>query len=561
MMRREWRRAGSLFLLVASALLTAQAASSAQLQNDAEAAASSGVSLELGEIRSLPVEEITRIAVGDPDIADVTILSLNEILLQGKGAGQTNLIVWDRQGRHVVTVSVVDHALESAEIELRRLVDDLHLERVQIKREGGRLFLTGITDTQAQLDQIEQLLSAYGKDVTNLVALSSLPPPPAMPPDSVKLTVQLIEMNRDATNKLGVDWADALTFTETTFGVKGPANVSLSERVENAFRLGSLSRTTGDAKTILNMLIQQGKARMLAEPKLVAASGKEATAFLGVEKPILSATNVSSGTVTQNIEFKKTGVELKFQPTVLPSGAIQLVIDAKVSSIDTASAITVQGVSVPGFKVRQTQTEIVTGSGKSVFIAGLLQDEEKKNLNQLPALGSIPVLGNLFRSTEFIRGQTELIIVVTPEVSEQPDAARRSGEEAIDQSIAVEEALTNAEIVVPPEASVSSVPDDMLRIEDPRIQYALSVQQRIAGALRYPERAGVGWEPAGTVTLTLHLFPDGTLQQAAITESSGIEALDQAAVDAANAQAPFPSFPSQLVEKELWLRIPVVFRP
>lgn len=552
--------------LLAGACLATSLTATAQLQVEAETSVSSSpVSLELGEIRSLPVEDISRIAVGDPDVADVTILSLNEILLQAKGAGQTNLIVWDRQGRHIVTVSVVDHASESLETELRRLVDELHLAGVQVTREGGRVFLTGSVDTQAQLDQIEQLLSAYGEGVTNVVALSSGAALSATPPDSVKLTVQLIEMNRDATDNIGVNWMDTVTFTETTFGALGPSNVSPVARLGEAFRLGALTRTSGEVKAIVNLLVSQGKARMLAEPKLVASSGKEATAFLGVEKPVLSATNVSSGTVTQNIEFKKTGVEMKFRPTVLEgSQAIQLVIDVKVSSIDTASAITVQAVSVPGFKVRQTQTEIVTNSGKSVFIAGLLQDEEKKNLSQLPALGSIPVLGNLFRSTEFIRGQTELIIVVTPELSEQWTPARpeaKGTDAVIEETVAVQEALTNAEIVVPPDASLAAVQDDRVVIEDPRIQYALEVQQRIASAVRYPEQGGLQRELAGTVTLTLHLFPDGTVQQAVVTESSGMDALDQAALDAANAQAPFPSFPSQLVEKELWLRIPVIFSP
>src|SRR6185436_14119773 len=120
---------------------------------------------------------------------------------------------------------------------------------------------------------------------------------------------------------------------------------------------------------------------------------------IGVEVPIITVTSISSGTVSQNIEFKKTGVELTFQPNVLAGGdSIQLAVNAKVSSIDLVNAITVSGITVPGFRIRQTETEVITGSGQSVFIAGLIQEEEKKNISQLPGIGAVPVLGALFRS-------------------------------------------------------------------------------------------------------------------------------------------------------------------
>lgn len=325
------------------------------------------ISLGRGEVRSMAIDGLTRVAIGDPEVIDFTVISGNQLLLRAMALGTTNLILWDRTGEHTFRVTVA----------------------------------------------------------------SALP-------ESVKLTVQVVEMDREAKNKLGVDWMDSVTFSETTFASLGPTNVSQIARLGEAFRLGALSRT--GASAVLNMLVSEGKARILAEPKLVTSSGKEASAFIGVEVPVLTATSISAGTVTQQIEFKETGVKLKFQPTVLDDKpSIQLVIDAKVSSIDTTKAITVAGILVPGFRVRQTQTEIVTKSGEAVFIAGLIQDEEKQNLGRLPGLGKVPILGPLFRSKEFASGQTELVIIVTPQL-------RAKAEMIADRAAAVDHALAAAEV-------------------------------------------------------------------------------------------------------------------
>jgi pilus assembly protein CpaC len=497
----------------------------------------SQISLERGAIHPVPVHNVTRVAIGNPDIVDVTIVSVNEVLLQAKAFGTTNLILWDEQGQTTTMVEVVDPTTEAIATQLRQVIQGLGLSSVQVRREEDKIFLTGEVSRQEDLERIEQMLAAYDRKVTNLVTLPAVQAPPAVPPPTVQLTVQLVEMSRDDTNNFGVDWSDSTTFTETPFGALGPQGVSMAARLGEAFRWGALSRGGLSAK--LNLLVTQGKARILAEPKLVAASGSEATATLGVEVPIITATNVSSGTVTQNIEFKQTGVELKFTPTVLENQrSIRLVVDSKVSTIDKTNAITVSGIVVPGFKVRHAQTEIVTDSGETILITGLLQDEDKKNLSQLPGMGSIPVLGNLFRSTEFTQGKTELVIMVTPEL--RADAAS-----SVEHSFALEEALAGAE--APP-------------ADDPALRYALQIQDRVAKAIRYPageKEKGIG----GRVKLRLHLFRDGTLEQAVISEPSGIEVFDTEALTAVQSQAPYPPFPSELPQQDLWLEFPVLFKP
>ncbi len=497
------------------------------------------LSLQRGDLRSVLVQGVTRVAIGNPDILDVTIVSVNEVLLQAKAFGTTNLILWDEHGQSATAVEVVDPTTEVIATQLREVIRALDLPEVQVRREEDKIFMTGEVPRQEDLDHLEQIISAYGKQVTSLVTLPPAPPPPPpTPPQTVQLTVQLIEMSRDDTDKFGVDWSHSTTITETPYSAQGPVGIDLHKRLGTPLRWGALSRT--GLSGVVSMLVTQGKARILAEPKLVASSGSEATATLGVEVPVITASSVSSGTVTQSIAFKQTGLELKFTPTVLEDQhSIQLVLDSKVSSIDKTSAITVSGIVVPGFKVRHAQTQIVTDSGETILITGLLQDEEKKNLSQLPGLGSIPVLGNLFRSTEFTMGRTELVIMVTPDLRADAGASEA-------HNFALEQALSSAEL---PGA-----------VNDPVLRYALQIQDRVAKSIRYPSREkemGI----SGRVKLRLHLFRDGTLGNAMISEPSGVEVLDREALQAVESQAPYPPFPSDLPQQELWLELPVLFKP
>lgn len=497
----------------------------------------STISLELGEIQVVPVDEIRRVVIGDPNVADVEVVSATELFLQARSVGTTNLILWDRLGQRIARVEVIDRIPEAIEAQLRQLLKQLNFSGLDIHREQNRLFVTGLVPTEDDLGRVEQLLSAFGDRVTNLVTLSPAPEEPPLP--SVKLTVQLVEMTREDTDRFGVDWNDSATFTETPFTAPTPVGPSIWKRTEDAFRFGSLGRAA--FTPVLNMLVSNGKARILAEPKLVAASGKDATATLGLEVPIISATSLTAAGTSQSVEFKTTGVELKFKPTVLEDQrSIQLVVDVKVSSIDKTPAITVSGVVVPGFRVRQTKTEIVTESGATILISGLLQDEERRSLSQLPAIGSVPVLGNLFRSREFTYGKTELIVIVTPEIISREEAA------TVDRNEVLEQALASAEIA-------SSV-------DDPSLRYALVVQDRIAKSIRFPVREQeLGM--SGRVKLRLHIFRDGTLGQATVSESSGIQSFDAEAMKAAESQSPYPAFPPELVQQDLWVEVPVLFRP
>lgn len=512
------------------------------------------IQLVAGELRSVTVDQPTRVAIGDPKIADVSIISDTELLLQAKATGKTTLVVWDRQGQHTAALTIVAESPEQVADQLRRLLEEVRLTSVRVDEEGRKVFVTGEVATEGELEQLQQLLRPY-PGVTNVVSVALAPPPPLTPPPSlVRLSVQVVEMDRNYTEQLGVKWSESITFTEQPFALLPGAGsttdslvntgASFADRFGEPFKFGTLFRT-GFTQAV-NFLVEKGKARILAEPTLVTASGKEATSFMGQEVPVITSTTVgvTTGGVTATIEFKEVGVKLTMTPTVLEAHEkINTVLLAEVSTVDTTNAIQVatgsRTVTVPSFKTRKTQTEVVTASGETIVIAGLLQSEDSHSVSQVPGLGSMPVVGRLFRSPSVKTKNTELVISVTPEMVVDASATE-------ERSIALERALSTAEVTS--------------AVDDPRLRYALQVQERISKSLRYPQREReLGIE--GRVKLKLHLFADGTLGRVMVLESSGTEALDLEALKAAESQTPYPAFPSQLAERELWIEVPVIFRP
>jgi pilus assembly protein CpaC len=486
-----------------------------------------------GDLHSVSVDNLTRVAIGNDEVADVEVISTQEVLVQAKADGETQLVLWDTAGRHEIQLSVVSPGPEAVGQQLRRIFDQLNLGQVQVRVDGAKMYLTGELPGEADRDRVEQVLTMF-PGITNLTTVSIPPaPPPPGTPDLVRLNVQVLEISRSDVERLGVDWSE-------TLGITQPARSDSTLR-ELLFKWGTgLSRSSVTAT--LNALITNNRARLLAEPKLVTTSGKPAESFLGGEVPILSSssTGIGSGVVTTEVEFKEFGVRLGMTPTVAADRrTITTALNAEVSSIDTSTAITVSGVSVPGFKVRSAQTELVTSPEETIVVAGLLQAEDSQVVDKVPGVGSIPVVGRLFRSPDFQTRQTELVIAVTPELMADADQDQ-------DRLMALEQALAVSEV-----ASA---------VEDPKLRYALQVQERIARAIRYPQREReLGME--GRVNVRLHLFADGTLGRAIVAQSSGLEALDAEALKAAETQAPYPAFPTQLKEQDVWLDIPVLFRP
>lgn len=510
------------------------------------------LSLESGDLTRVRVDQVERVAISQPDVMDLTVVSPNEVLVQAKAAGRSSLMIWDRQGQRTWAVDVVDRGQERAELQLTKLLKETSLPTVEVTKQDGRVYLTGTVTRAEDLEQVEKVLESF-PTVKNLVRFEEAQPPLPPPSPLIKLAVQLIDVSRTDLEQLGISWSQSLAFTQPQ-----ETDRTLTEALTS--RIGS-GLTRGSFAATLNALVQRNRARVLAEPKLVTASGKEASSFIGVEVPIIKATSFSTEatSTSASIEFRQVGVLLRMTPRLAGEPAerkVTTVVEAEVSDVDDSVALSIpvgsKTISVPGFKVRKANTEVTTVSGESIVIAGLLKADDSYTSNQVPAFGSLPFLGRLFKAPEIKNVQRELVIIVTPELLEEA-ASQEALAQAPEQekTDAVERAMAVAEV---------SAEQLSASIRDPVLRYALLVQERIGSAVRYPTE-DLSSTTARQVKLRLHLFRDGTLGRAIVSESSGVESFDTEALKAAELQAPYPPFPAEISKSDLWLDLPIVFRP
>jgi pilus assembly protein CpaC len=191
-----------------------QAAGGSAASPVAESALPQALLLVPGQIQTIAVAEVKRVAIGNPDIADVTVVSPSQILVQAKKVGSTNLILWEAGGQRQAPVTVVDPQPEAVSEQLRQLLHQLNFPSVEVRLQGGKVFLVGEVDSEPQLSSLEQMASAFQGVVVNLVTVKPAPPPTVETAPLVKLAVQVIELNRTDLEKLGVKWAETLALTE-----------------------------------------------------------------------------------------------------------------------------------------------------------------------------------------------------------------------------------------------------------------------------------------------------------------------------------------------------------
>jgi pilus assembly protein CpaC len=273
--------------------------------------------------------------------------------------------------------------------------------------------LTGEVADAATLDQAVTIARQFGPGIINAVSVMS--------PQQVMLEVRFMEISRNAGRELGVQWnrfgeqsivnvGNRTTGLPVTAATETAAGV-LSGAAPFGFVLGRIIANGSTTDVMLQALEQRGIARSLAEPNLVALSGDTASFLAGGEYPIPVSGSFGQVTVT----YKKYGVGLAFTPTVLSRGLINLKIEPEVSQIDTNHSVqVVNGVSVPALTVRRASTTVELRDGQSFAIGGLLQTVNQNQVEQLPWLGTVPVLGALFSSKSYQKNQTDLVIIVTP---------------------------------------------------------------------------------------------------------------------------------------------------
>lgn len=363
--------------------------------------------------RAVVVESDTpfaELSIANPGIADISTLSDRSIYVLGKTPGRTTMTLLSPEGQLISNVEV--HVTPDIAEFKERLQQILPGEKIEVRTANDGIVLSGTVSSIAKLDRALDLANRYAPErVSNLMTVGGT--------QQVMLKVRFAEMQRSVAKNLSSSLQ--ISGLSGNFGASGetgswldPANsdpsagVTVRNDAEGGFVLG-FGNGSLQFQVLLEALESKGVVRTLAEPNLTALSGQEASFLAGGEYPIPIASEDGI-----SVDYKPFGVELKFTPTVVDGDMINLQMTAAVSSIDNSVTLTSGTFSVNAFRRRETSTTVEMRDGESFAVAGLLQDDFRNLKGQVPWLGDIPVLGALFRSSEYQRAQSELVIIVTP---------------------------------------------------------------------------------------------------------------------------------------------------
>jgi pilus assembly protein CpaC len=409
---------------------------------------------------TIPVP-FTSVVVGAPDVADALAMTDRTLLIQAKKIGTTNVSVFD-SSQHLVKVVDVEVAPDTRSLQAR-IRSVIGNTGIRVTSANGQVVLAGVAANAVDADRAVELAKSLvpGGTVVNAMTVAS--------PQQVMLKVRFLEVDRNAGRELGINWnavngsgtrgvstglgglttqppalggsQTATTTTSTATGTTTSATGSCQPAGTCAPFGSGLFQAAGtlvgssvgapfgvilaeivnkgvQIDTLITALETKGLLQRLAEPNLVALSGDTASFQAGGQIPVPIAVTSGIGVATPTIEFKDFGVLLRFRPTVLNSGIINLSINPEVSELDFSNAVTISGTTIPAITRRTATTTVELRDGQSFAIAGLLQADNLRNVSQLPWVGSLPVLGALFRSSSYQKSETDLVIIVTPHLVE-----------------------------------------------------------------------------------------------------------------------------------------------
>lgn len=356
--------------------------------------------------------QIDRVAVGDPKVADVSVIDSHELLITPLAAGSTNLTVWPEKGSQVLELIL---QVKTAELAKKEALKQLETPEYSVEAVGESMQLEGEIDS---LEQHVAVRQAIGFDEEKDIDASEF-----NEPSQVQIDIKIVEISKSrlqsagfTLGKLGKGITRAIAppeaITSATFSGSGLALSGNPIPDSEAFNM-VFGRQSNGLLAALSMLEGNGFAYTLAEPSLIAMSGQSANFLAGGEFPV----PVRGATGTDNsvtVEYKEFGVRLSLTPTVLAKNRIALKVAPEVSELDFNAGIQSGGVTVPALRVRRTDTSVALGNGESFVISGLISQNTIANVDKLPGLGDIPVLGAFFRKNQLNREDRELLMVVTP---------------------------------------------------------------------------------------------------------------------------------------------------
>jgi pilus assembly protein CpaC len=397
---------------ILGALLSAGILLSAQV-----AMAATPLNVSVNESRYVQESGLSRVAVGNPEIADVQLLSARDFLLVGKKAGSTSLLVWSANGRqeYLVTVTGENSGLAST------IEKAINLPGVTVQMVGNKILLRGTVMNQYEKDLALKVAGLYagstpsassgdgsaakavdktGGNVIDLLQMAH--------PAQIRLEAQVIEVSSSNKKELGIQYGTRTSGdNDTKLDMEGA--IYAGEDWNTRGWGGWLVRHSSTINASLRALITQGTARILSSPNISTLSGEKAKILIGGSIPI--PTN-NDGSIS--IEWKEYGVKLDIEPVVDQMDKITSKVHAEVSRLDYANGVTQNGFHIPALATREAEAVIHVSNGMSMIIGGLLNSEDGKTVSKIPLLGNIPILGEFFKHTSSTRDKRELIIIITP---------------------------------------------------------------------------------------------------------------------------------------------------
>ncbi|MFH1245193.1 MAG: type II and III secretion system protein family protein [Candidatus Omnitrophota bacterium] len=361
--------------------------------------------------------DVMRTAVNDQGIAAIVMINPREVLVNGKAPGVTSLIAWNEEGERALFDIVVNIDTTRLASLIRKVIPD---ENIQVDATNERIVLSGEVEKSASAAKAANIAQAYLPEVVNLLQVKNV--------NQILLQVRFVEVERSAAKNLGVDlvtqgekfaghsYAGKVTTPATTSIYPGaPPNVS-SLPADTDLYLELWIENVMSLAPVVEAMEERGLLRIIAEPNLIAVEGCEASFLAGGEVPI--PMNTSDGV---SIEWKEYGVRLNFTPTVDDKNSIRMKLAPEVSSLDFANGVNLGNFNVPALLTRRTQTEVELKEGESLIIGGLISQDTSRTSSKVPFLGDVPLLGKLFSSERFQKGESELLVMVTPSLVKPED--------------------------------------------------------------------------------------------------------------------------------------------
>jgi pilus assembly protein CpaC len=367
--------------------------------------------------------DIRQIATSSPEILDASPVTTREILLHGKGLGSATLVVWSKSGQRTFYNCTVDLNLDP----LRRMLKETFpMDDITVRSSRDTLSLNGSVRNKEEGERAVAVAGSFAKTVINNLGVNV-----GMPEKQILLRVKFAELDRVREVQYGVNLlaSPGGTLIGSTTGQFSSLSTTGSAQVPSTGGASSATSTITQALSLfafdphlnlgafLKALESQSILQTLAEPNLVTTSGKEASFLVGGEFPV-PVVQGGSGAGSVTVQFKEFGIRLKFTPVLTDHATIKMHLNQEVSTLDPADGVTLNGFVIPAMSTRRAETDVELGEGQSFVVAGLVSNAEADTFTKIPILGSLPIIGYLFKSKDEKKNRTDLVVLVTPEVTQ-----------------------------------------------------------------------------------------------------------------------------------------------